>query len=267
VRTLRSCGAAPPGGPAGTGRSPSLGAVDRGLPQAPRWAWIVMAFGLIWLVVGFVLLENRPAPPGFTAATPAPASAAGSGQKATRVLVVGDSYTAGTPIGGLGPAGWAHLVADDLGITVDVAAAGGSGYVAKGPTGHTFTDLVSAAGTGYDAVVFFGSRNDPGDRTAVQTGANRAFIAARAATPDGKLLVVGPPWVNAKPPASIQAVRVAVQNAATAAGATFVDPLDRGWFYDRPELIGSDGVHPTDAGHRYLADLIGPELAAVLAAR
>ena len=30
------------------------------------------------------------------------------------------------------------------------------------------------------------------------------------------------------------------------------------WLLARVELIGTDGVHPTDAGHAYLADLIEP---------
>mgnify|MGYP002623887115 CR=1 FL=1 len=51
------------------------------------------------------------------------------------------------------------------------------------------------------------------------------------------------------------------------AGATFVDPIAEGWFVGRPELIGADGVHPTDAGHQYLADKIAPLIGARLPAR
>ncbi|MGA7055683.1 MAG: SGNH/GDSL hydrolase family protein, partial [Mycobacterium sp.] len=38
----------------------------------------------------------------------------------------------------------------------------------------------------------------------------------------------------------------------------FVDPIGDRWFVDRPDLIGADGVHPTDAGHAYLAAKIAP---------
>jgi lysophospholipase L1-like esterase len=41
-------------------------------------------------------------------------------------------------------------------------------------------------------------------------------------------------------------------------GASFVDPIAQRWFVGRPDLIGKDGVHPTDAGHVYLADKIAP---------
>jgi len=80
--------------------------------------------------------------------------------------------------------------------------------------------------------------------------------------------VIGPPWVNGSPPASIVADRDVVQAAAQAAGATFVDPLREGWFTGPyASLIGSDGVHPTDAGHRHLADLILPRIAQALGRR
>ena len=40
--------------------------------------------------------------------------------------------------------------------------------------------------------------------------------------------------------------------------SVFIDPLAEGWFVGRPDLIGSDGVHPNDAGHAYLAAKIAP---------
>ena len=42
------------------------------------------------------------------------------------------------------------------------------------------------------------------------------------------------------------------------AGAAFVDPIAERWFVGQPGLIGADGVHPTDAGHEYMADKIAP---------
>ena len=46
-----------------------------------------------------------------------------------------------------------------------------------------------------------------------------------------------------------------------------VDPLADGWFVGRPEFIGADGVHPTDAGHAYMADKIVPLIRAQLSER
>jgi lysophospholipase L1-like esterase len=46
----------------------------------------------------------------------------------------------------------------------------------------------------------------------------------------------------------------------------FVDPLADGWMVDDPsKTIGADGLHPTDAGQRELAQRIEPVLAALLA--
>ena len=45
------------------------------------------------------------------------------------------------------------------------------------------------------------------------------------------------------------------------------DPLAEGWFVGRPELIGPDGVHPSDAGHAYLAEKIVPLIAGQLPKR
>ena len=52
--------------------------------------------------------------------------------------------------------------------------------------------------------------------------------------------------------------RDAIASAAADAGALFVDPLGEEWLLAGAELIGTDGVHPNDSGHAYLADLIEP---------
>jgi lysophospholipase L1-like esterase len=59
-------------------------------------------------------------------------------------------------------------------------------------------------------------------------------------------------------------IRDILDTAALAAGAAFVDPLTERWFVGMPDLIGADGVHPTDAGHAYLADKIAPLIRAQL---
>lgn len=85
--------------------------------------------------------------------------------------------------------------------------------------------------------------------------------------PTAKLLVIGPPWVKPIPPAGILQARDILKSQAEAAGATFVDPIAEGWFVDQPELIGSDGVHPSDAGHVYMANKIAPLIAQQLEAK
>ena len=53
-------------------------------------------------------------------------------------------------------------------------------------------------------------------------------------------------------------IRDSLRRQALAAGAVFIDPIAEGWFVGRPDLIGGDGVHPTDAGHAYMAERIAP---------
>jgi lysophospholipase L1-like esterase len=47
----------------------------------------------------------------------------------------------------------------------------------------------------------------------------------------------------------------------------FIDPIAERWFVGRPDLIAQDGVHPTDAGHAYMADKIAPLIASQLPKR
>lgn len=182
-----------------------------------------------------------------------------------RVAVVGDSYTTGTDEGGLGSHSWTArvwrtLAREGVRVAPDVAAEGRAGYVVLGDHGSVFGDLTARAAQPDDAlVVFFGSRNDQGADPGMLAGhARDTFDLARRLAPTARFLVIGPPWPTADVPEAILQIRDVLNVEARAAGATFVDPLGDRWFVGRPDLIGPDGVHPTDAGHEYLADKIAP---------
>lgn len=196
---------------------------------------------------------------------------AGRESTLNRVAVVSDSYTTGTDLGGLGANGWPALawrMLADQGrpVTADVAAEGRAGYGVRGDHNSTFGDLTARAVRPDDAlVVFFGSRNDqPVDALEVAGLARNAFELARRRAPTARLLVIGPPWPTADVPVRITQIRDALALVAMASGARFVDPLVERWFVGRPELIAIDGVHPTDVGHRYLAERISGLIAAEL---
>lgn len=191
-----------------------------------------------------------------------------------RIAVVGDSYTTGGALGGQGSKSWTTrawqiLAAQQMAITADVNAEGGAGYGTRGNHGHVFEDLTEGVVKPDDSlVVFFGSRNDQNvDPTQLSILAFGTFQLARRIAPSASFLVIGPPWPTANPPDWVLRIRDALRYQAGVAGAKFIDPIAAGWFVGQPGLIGSDGVHPTDAGHQYMADEIAPLIAAQLPAR
>lgn len=197
------------------------------------------------------------APPSDVPSPPAPVLA-----------VYGDGYTAGSDLGGAGARSWPALVAEELGMDLRVHAVSMAGYAATGVTGETFAQLVlSNAVPDADVVVIFGSRNDRGaEPELVRQEANNTLAAIRANSPDAVIIAVGPAWSNATLPSDLALLSTAVDRAAAAAGATYVDPLGESWFSEPDEggLIAVDGVSPTDAGHAYLAGLIEPRVRAAL---
>ncbi|MBS1694892.1 MAG: SGNH/GDSL hydrolase family protein [Actinobacteria bacterium] len=188
-----------------------------------------------------------------------------------RVAVIGDSYTTGGDEGGTGANGWTAiawqiLAREGVPTTTDVAAERGAGYAARGEQGRIFQDLARGALRPDDTVVvFFGSRNDEhADPLLYPVMVYSTFQLARRMAPNARFLVIGPPWPTADPPGAVLRIRDALEYQAGLADATFVDPIAAGWFVGRPDLIGQDGIHPTDSGHAYLADQIAPLIGAQL---
>lgn len=202
----------------------------------------------------------------------APAIAmAGRDAPSIPIAIVGDSYTTGSNEGGNGARNWTTLAWRQLArqgtqVDADVAAEGRAGYVVRGYQNSVFGDLAPRAVHPDDTlVVFYGSRNDQGvDPLTLASMARGAFDFARGTAPSARLLVIGPPWPTADVPPAVLQIRDVLRLTAGVAGATFVDPIAEGWFVGRPELIGGDGVHPTDAGHAYMADKIAPLIGAEL---
>jgi lysophospholipase L1-like esterase len=191
-----------------------------------------------------------------------------------RIAVIGDSYTTGGHEGGLGAKGWPTLAwqilaRQGVATTAEVGAEGGAGYGIRGNRGSLFEDLTARTVKPDDTlVVFFGSRNDQGvNPTQLSILVFGTFQLARKMAPSADFLVIGPPWPTADPPPEVLRIRDVLKYQAGIANATFIDPIAAGWFVGKPELIGADGVHPTDAGHAYMADKIAPLIGAQLPQR
>lgn len=187
------------------------------------------------------------------------------GSTESRIAVIGDSYTAGSDEGGNGSHSWPQLAwgllaRSGVEVDADVAAEGGAGYGQRGSRGSLFEDLTAqAVRRNDDLIIYFGSRNDQTvDPQKFPASAADTFQLARFAAPAAKVLVIGPPWPTASPPPAVLKIRDLLREQAAMVGAVFIDPITEGWFVGRPDLIGQDGVHPTDAGHVYMAEKIAP---------
>lgn len=201
----------------------------------------------------------------------APARADSAAADATapglRLFVLGDSIAGGSDQGGNGPHGWPALVAVRLGLRLTLDGEGGTGYTTAGtqPGRRSYPQRVDAAvATAPDVVIVEGSRNDVDPRRS-RTAAVATLRRLRANLPHARILVIGPLYSDPQPVAS-RPVDDAVAAAADEVPLPYVSAVRRAWFTGSAHrFIGSDGVHPTDAGHAYLANLISPELSRLLA--
>lgn len=184
------------------------------------------------------------------------------------LLVIGDSFTGGSKEGSSGELGWASLVQtgyikEGARLQLNLLGRVGAGYATKGQINETFIESYTAnAFKNQHVMVVFGGLNDTErDAAEVAPAAAALYAEMRKNSPDAPLIVVGPAWPNSEPVPNIYKVRDAIKAAALAAGATFIDPIEQGWFSgERETMIGTDGTHPTEAGHKFMADQIAPAI-------
>lgn len=183
-----------------------------------------------------------------------------------RLWVLGDSWTDPRTYLWSPSSNWIAVLAARLGVGVVNSAASGAGYL-RNPGTTIPMQAAQGFGVGADAVIVFGSVNDPGQGfPAPDVGAAAAvtFGLIRRACPGAPLLVVGPQWNADPPPQALVDCRAAVAAAAATVGADFVDPS--GWFTGRQELM-LDAWHPIPAGHVLVADRLEHDVALALTAR
>lgn len=204
---------------------------------------------------------------------PRPAGAAESvtesaSEKVPQIDILGDSYVAGSAEGGTGSANWTRVAGTrfyELGdrVELNVIAQPGSGYLARGTTNLVFREAATLRlRPTADVVLVFGSRNDGRqDDETMYNAAKLLYSDIHEMAPQAEIIVVGPVWVDADVPDFIAANNAAMERAAAENDVVYVDALEEGWFAGAEEgLIGADGIHPTDAGHAYLAAKIFPLL-------
>jgi hypothetical protein len=180
-------------------------------------------------------------------------------------VFIGD-FTHGSDEGGVGAVNWTSILAAEvqkvapLRIAVDNNGEG-SGYAIR-TTSPTFDEEVRRLVTSDTRVVVIsGSRADVlAEPNQVAAAAREAYHSVSELAPRAQLMVMGPTWGNNKPSDQILQTRDAVRDAAEAAHAHFVDPIQDDWLTNgEGGLIGSDGVHPTDLGNQRIAQYMYPE--------
>ncbi|GAC1373187.1 MAG: hypothetical protein NVS2B15_19250 [Pseudarthrobacter sp.] len=182
------------------------------------------------------------------------------GDTAVKVVVIGDSLSTG--FGTSPEQAWPELLqsahlSNTRPLKVSNAAENGSGYVAAGDEGDTFTTQVRAAvSPDADVVVFFGSDNDAGTAPGeLGDAAALAFAAASSLAPKAVLVAVGPLSGNDETDPLLADVRDTEAAAARNMGVTFIDPIAEQWLGDRADvLLGPDGEHPSAEGQEFLRD-------------
>lgn len=184
-----------------------------------------------------------------------------------RLWVLGDSWQDPRTYPWAPALGWPTLLTRRLGLGLVNSGTAGAGYAAVRVAPPNFpAQAAQGAGAGADAVIVFGSLNDPADgRTPeeVGDGAATTFDLIGRLCPGAPLIVCGPQWGALPIPPELLAARDAVADAAHQAGALFVD-VSR-WLQGRPDLILPDGFHPNPGGHALLADRLTPEVLFALA--
>ncbi|MFB6811259.1 SGNH/GDSL hydrolase family protein [Streptomyces sp. NPDC056387] len=203
-----------------------------------------------------------------------------------RLIVFGDSLTGGSnmSVGG-GGGTWASRVAVALGSN-DVwnQALGGTGYISAGtsPVYATLGDRLSAdviARNPQRLIVWAGYNDNGGSQSAIGTAAASLYASIRTGLPACDVFVVGCWSPSGSPAASITNTDNTIKAAAAGAGYPFVSPLTGSiysavgalvathgpWITGTGRVgattgsgnadgyIGTDAIHPTDAGHAYVA--------------
>ncbi|MBT2501821.1 SGNH/GDSL hydrolase family protein [Curtobacterium sp. ISL-83] len=230
----------------------------------PAIALGAMALGVAGLLAVLPAVSNAcqpvPDPARVSSSRMAAAVAPGS-----RVLIVGDSYTAGSG-STRSQHSWARDLVDARGWDAVIDAGPGTGYVNTGPmrASHlTFGSRIAQDATLHpDLVIVQGSQNDwVVPEPQLQAAAEATLDRARRQWPNAVVVAFGPsaPQPRAE---STKGISDAVAAGARAAGVTYIDPLAEQWFtaMNSGSFATPDGQHLNDAGYRYLADKVGRAL-------
>lgn len=170
------------------------------------------------------------------------------------VVAIGDSIMAGHGLSA--GQSWVGTLAKQDGWKFTNLASDGSGFVRVGDAGDTFASQARVAIALHPSVVLIaGSSNDLGESNVDLAAATTATLKElRSALPSARIIAVSAVWGATSLPAQLVQINSQVQAAMAAVGGEYVDihqPLA-----GHPELMQSDGIHPTAVGQHALADSV-----------
>jgi lysophospholipase L1-like esterase len=187
----------------------------------------------------------------------------------TSMLVIGDSYAAG--LGADSPStSFAWETGSLLGWTTTVDGVSGTGYVNPGASGQTYAErlaLLSDEAVDVDVIVVEGGLNDRPYGAEEVTAAATSFLQTlRARAPEATIVVVGAPDPVPSLAAASVTVNAEIAAAAALTGVTFIDPVAEGWITEANagRYVSVDQLHPDQAGHDHIADLLAADLRVIV---
>lgn len=200
-----------------------------------------------------------------------------------RFMTLTDSIGDGSAMNtGAGCGTWTDRVARMLGTTDQWRQGrGGTGYITAGSY-ETFGNRLAADVIAWNPtrLIISGGYNDNGgSQPAIGAAADSLYAAVKAGLPQCEVYVIGCWSPSGSPASSITNTDTTLRTSAATAGFPFISPITGGCYNAAGTLvathgpwitgtgkvgsttgsgnadvyIGTDGVHPTDAGHVYLA--------------
>lgn len=206
--------------------------------------------------------------------------------RAGRFMAFGDSLSEGSSMNTGGGAGtWAPKAASLLGYdNCWNEARGGTGYITAGSyatlANRVATDVI--ANTPTKLIVWAGYNDSGGSQPSISTAAASLYSTLKAGLPSAAIYVIGCWSPTGSPGASLTNTDATLRAAAAAASLPFISPITGACYSASGALmathgawitgtgragattgtgnadtyIGTDAIHPTDAGHAYLAKRI-----------